>query len=184
MQRTLAYAGLIGCLLAVDGCGREKEPAPAAAPLPASTAFSDVTESAGIKHRHNKPVLDHKLDNIMSWVCSVGAAAAAGDFDNDGWVDLYVTNSHKGTPNYLYRNNGDGTFTDVARKAGVAEVNGDGGVSMDCIWGDYDNDGWKDLYLVRWGRDVLFHNNRDGTFTDVTKRSFRRRDGSPGTDWA
>jgi len=120
-----------------------------------------VTEAAGIKHCHHKPVLDHKLDNIMSWVCSVGAAAAAADFDNDGWIDLYVTDSDKGTPNYLYRNNGDGTFTDVAKKAGLADVNGDDRVSMDCIWGDYDNDGWKDLYLVRWGRDSLFHNNHD-----------------------
>src|SRR3989304_10238165 len=100
MQRTLAYAGLIGCLLAVDGCGREKEPAPAAAPLPASTAFSDVTESAGITHRHNKPVLDHKLDNIMSWVCSVGAAAAAADFDNAGWIGPYVPNPPKGGPHH------------------------------------------------------------------------------------
>ena len=143
-----------------------------------------MTEAAGIKHCHNKPVLDHKLDNIMSWVCSVGAAAAAGDFDNDGWIDLYVTNSNKGTPNYLYRNNRDGTFTDVARKAGLADLNGDDGVSMDCIWGDYDNDGWKDLFLVRWGRNSLFRNNGDGTFTEVTNQRFRKRDGSPGTDWA
>ena len=55
---------------------------------------------------------------------------------------------------------------------------------MDCLWGDYDNDGWGDLYLVRWGRNSLFRNNGDGTFTEVTAKCFRRKDGSPGTDWA
>ncbi len=146
--------------------------------------FTDVAEKAGITYGHHKPVLDHKLDNIMSWVCSVGAAAAAGDYNKDGWIDLYVTDSKKGHPNYLYRNNGDGTFTDVADKAGLRDLNGDAGTSMDCVWGDYDNDGWVDLYLVRWGNDALFRNNRDGTFTDVTKKCFKTRDGSPGTQWA
>jgi tetratricopeptide (TPR) repeat protein len=167
------------------GCERREEKPPGARSVAGvEKIFTDVTRSAGITHRHHSPILDHKLDNIMSWVCSVGAAAAAGDFDNDGWIDLYVTDSRKGLPNFLYHNNQDGTFTDVAGKAGVADLNGEGGTSMDCIWGDYDNDGWIDLYVVRWGTDVLFHNNRDGTFTDVTRRCFRKRDGSPGTEWA
>ncbi len=183
--RWLTPAALIALLAGVPGCGKDESKQTKSQPA-ASTpkAFTDVTEAAGIKHGHSKPVLDHKLDNIMTWVCSVGAAAAAGDFDNDGWIDLYVTNSNKGTPNYLYRNNHDGTFTDIAKKAGLADVNGDDGVSMDCIWGDYDNDGWKDLFLARWGRNSLFRNNGNGTFTEVTKQRFRRRDGSPGTDWA
>ncbi len=147
-------------------------------------AFVDVTAEAGIHHTHQKPILDRKLDNIMTWVCSVGAAAAAGDFDNDGWIDLYVTNSKKDTPNFLYRNNGDGTFTDVAKQAGVADVNGERGASMDCVWGDYNNDGFSDLYIVFWGEDALFRNDGDGTFTDVTRDVFRNRDGSPGTQWA
>lgn len=147
-------------------------------------AFTDVTTAAGFTHTHHKPVLDHKLDNIMSWVCSVGASVAAGDYDNDGWMDVYVTDSHKGTPNYLYRNNRDGTFTDVAPSAGVADVNNDDGTSMDAIWGDVDNDGWSDLYVVRWGEDILFHNNGDGTFTDVTALRFKNRKGDPGTQWA
>lgn len=146
--------------------------------------FHDVAQQSGIRHRHHKPILDHKLDNIMPWVASVGAAAAAADYDNDGWIDLYVTDSDKGQPNHLYRNNGDGTFTDVAAQAGLAEVNGEDGVSMDCVWGDYDNDGDADLYLVRWGRNALFRNNGDGTFTDVTGSLFRQRDGNPGADWA
>lgn len=146
--------------------------------------FSDVTKEAGIDHRHYQPVLDQKLGNIMSWVTSVGAAAAAGDFNNDGNIDLYITNSRKGKPNRLYRNNGNGTFTDVAPKAGLADVNGKLGTSMDCVWGDYDNDGWVDLYLLRWGKDSLFRNQGDGTFVDVSEKLFRQRDGSPGTDWA
>ena len=147
-------------------------------------AFVDVTKEAGILHRHHKPQLDAKLAHINAWVSSVGAAAATGDFDNDGWLDLYVTDSRKGLPNYLYRNNGDGTFTDVAKKAGVADLNGDRGTSMDCVWADYNNDGWIDLYVVRWGEDALFRNRGDGTFEDVTALLFHRRDGSPGMQWA
>ncbi len=180
----IALAGTLQSM-SVIGCSRDdssQQPAMAAART--SKTFVDVAKSAGINHRHHKPVLDRKLDNIMPWVSSVGAAAAAGDFDRDGWLDLYVTNSHKGTPNYLYQNNRDGTFTDVGKAAGVADVNNDGGTSMDCIWGDVDNDGWPDLYVVRWGTDRLFHNNGDGTFTDVTSQRFQARDGSAGTQWA
>lgn len=180
---------------AITGCRRSEDRKPAgraygktqtprAEKNGTDKAFQDVTAAAGINHTHHKPVLDHQLDNVMSWVCSVGAAAAAGDYNNDGWLDLYVTDSRKKTPNYLYRNNRDGTFTDVAKQAGVADLNGPNGTSMDCIWGDVDNDGWIDLYVVRWGRDVLFHNNGDGTFTDITRTSFRQRDGAPGTQWA
>lgn len=150
----------------------------------AAKIFTDVTEQAGVAREHFAPILDHQLDNIMAWVCSVGAAAAASDFNNDGWIDLYVTNSRKGKPNYLYRNNADGTFTDVGQTAGVAAVNGDDGVSTDCAWGDFDNDGWADLYLVRWGRDSLFRNNGNGTFSDVSGKLFHRRDGQLGIDWA
>jgi len=186
LRRTMI--GLIPLLLlvATGGCKRDKEAgAQASTPEPqAAKQFSDVAEPAGISHVHHKPSLDRKLANIDSWVCSVGAAAAAGDYNNDGWIDLYVTDSHKGTANFLYHNNGDGTFTDVARKAGIAYLNGDQGTSMDAIWGDYNNDGWIDLYVVRWGPDVLMRNNRDGTFTDVTAMRFTRRDGSPGTEWA
>jgi len=146
--------------------------------------FIDVTKQAGLTHRHHKPILDKKLDHINAWVSSVGAAAAAGDYNNDGWIDLYVTDSRKGTSNFLYRNNGDGTFTDVAKSAGVADLNGEHGTSMDCIFGDYDNDGWVDLYLLRWGEDALFRNRGDGTFEDVTSKLFTRRDGSPGMTWA
>ena len=148
------------------------------------TTFRDVTKAAGILHRHRKPTLDRKLDNIMAWVCSVGAAACAGDFDRDGFVDLFVTNSRKGFPNYLYRNTGKGTFEEVADRAGVADLNGDQGTCMDCAWGDYDNDGDLDLFVVRWGRDVLFRNDGSGRFEDVTAQLFIAERGEPGTVWA
>jgi hypothetical protein len=179
--------GLTGNLRAL-GADSAVAPAPSNAATPAGPLvgrrFADITSVAGIRHTHHRPILDSKLVNIMSWVSSVGAAAAAGDYNRDGWMDLYVTDSAKGWPNHLYRNNGDGTFTDVAAAAGLADANGDAGASMDCIWGDIDNDGWSDLYLVRWGYDALFRNNGDGTFTDVTAQRFRRRNGAPGTDWA
>ncbi len=138
---------------------------------PSERAFTDITEKAGITHTHQKCVLDHKLDHIMPWMAAVGAAAAARDYDRDGFVDLYVTNSKMGQPNYLYRNNGDLTFTEVAEQAGVAWVNEKDGASMGAVFGDYDNDGHLDLYVIKWGCNRLFHNNGDGTFTDVTEAS-------------
>lgn len=149
----------------------------------AGLRFSEVAQQAGIQFQHHKPRLDPQLESIMNWMTSVGAAAAAADFDRDGWIDLYVTDSGQGFPNHLYRNNRNGTFTDVAKKAGVADVNNAEGTSMDCVWGDIDNDGWPDLYVVRWGRDVLFRNNGNGTFSDLTAKVFRRSSGEPGTDW-
>lgn len=163
---------------------KPKPPTVPAIALAAPTTFQDVTQAAGILHRHRKPTLDRKLDNIMSWVCSVGAAACAGDFDRDGFVDLFVTNSRKGLPNYLYRNKGNGTFEDVADRAGVANLNGDDGTCMDCAWGDYDNDGDLDLYVVRWGRDVLFRNDGSGRFENVTTALFTAEHGEPGMVWA
>ncbi|MEW6746174.1 MAG: VCBS repeat-containing protein [Planctomycetota bacterium] len=133
-----------------------------------SPPFVDVTDQAGVRHRHHKPVLDRKLDGIMPWMASVGAAAAAADYDNDGDIDLYVTNSDVGQPNRLFRNNGDMTFVEVGREAGVADANAAHGASMDAVWGDYNNDGWLDLYVVTWGWNVLYRANGDGTFTDVT----------------
>src|ERR1019366_5127505 len=187
--------GLLGiqCTLAVllvtlTACGHIHPAQPRSHPVvggSSTSAFTDVTFAAGITNRHHKPVLDHQLDNIMSWVSSVGAAAAAADYKHDGRMDLYVTDSQQGFPNHLYRTNGDGTFTDVAPQAGLAFLNTEEkGVSTDCVWCDYDNDGWPDLFLVRWGMNSLFHNNGDGTFTEVTDKLFRKRDGSPGMDWA
>ena len=88
----------------------------------------------------------------MPQVASMGAAVAVADFDRDGWQDFYVTNSREGSLNRLYRNKGDGTFEDVAPSHGVADVNRrETGVSMGAVWGDYDNDGYEDLFLYDTG---------------------------------
>jgi len=100
------------------------------------------------------------------------------DFDNDGWMDIYLVNSGPSdfftpkTPirNALYRNNHDGTFTDVAEKAGVA-CGQMGNFGMGAAAADYDGDGWIDLYVTNYGHNVLFHNNGNGTFTDVTDKA-------------
>ena len=120
----------------------------------------------GVDFVHQGPAFDHKLDHIMPQVASMGAAVAVADFDRDGWPDFYVTNSADGSLNHLYRNQGDGTFKDVAAEMGVADVNRPGtGVSMGAVWGDYDNDGYEDLFLYKYGRPELFHNDRGHGFT-------------------
>src|SRR6266550_5580163 len=113
--------------------------------------FQEVAKSSGIDFVHQAPMLDHKLDHIMPQVASMGAGASIVDFDRDGWQDIYLTNSGEGSLNRLYRNQGDGTFTDVAGNLGIADLNQPGtGVSMGAVWGDYDNDGYEDLFLYKW----------------------------------
>ena len=102
-----------------------------------------------------------------------GPGVCVGDFDGDGYPDIYFVNGrdlyHRETSarNALYRNNGDGTFTDVTEAAGVPGT----GYGLGCVWGDYDNDGFPDLYVTQYGRNVLYHNNGNGTFSDVTDRA-------------
>ena len=106
---------------------------------------------------------------------TTGAGCAFLDYDGDGWMDIYFVNSGKcdfynpdpPLRNALYRNNRDGTFTDVTEKAGVAA----GGFGQGVAVGDYDGDGFPDLYVTQYGRSILYHNNGDGTFTDVTEKA-------------
>ena len=106
---------------------------------------------------------------------TTGAGCAIFDFDNDGWMDIYLVNSGecdffkppKPLRNALYRNNRDGTFTDVTEKAGVPG----NGYGMGVAVGDYDGDGFPDLYVTQYGKSILYHNNGDGTFTDVTEKA-------------
>jgi hypothetical protein len=103
---------------------------------------------------------------------STGAGCAFLDYDNDGWMDIYLVNSGpcdffapaRPLRNALYRNNRDGTFTDVTERAGVSG----GGYGMGAAAGDYNGDGFPDLYVTQYGRSILYRNNGDGTFTDVT----------------
>ena len=119
--------------------------------------LQEVSQAAGINFVHQAPTLDPNLDPIMPEVASMGAAVSIVDFDRDGWPDIYVTNSAIGSKNALYRNLHDGTFKDVAAEMGIADVNQPGtGVSMGAVWGDYDNDGYEDLLLIKWGRPSCF----------------------------
>ena len=134
--------------------------------------LEEVSHAAGIDFVHQAPTLDAKLGPIMPEVASMGASVSIVDFDGDGWPDIYVTNSKEGSKNHLYRNMHDGTFKDVAEEMGVADVNKPGtGVSMGAVWGDYDNDGYEDLFLYKWGKPELFHNDHGHGFTRVTEQA-------------
>src|SRR6202166_1971662 len=131
--------------------------------------FQEVSRAAGVNFVHQAPTLDAQLAPIMPQVASMGASVSIVDFDRDGWPDIYVTNSAEGSHNALYRNQHDGTFKDVAEEMGIADVNRPGtGVSMAAVWGEYDNDGYEDLLLVKWGRPELYHNDGGRGFTRVT----------------
>ena len=134
--------------------------------------LTEVSRSAGVDFVHQAPTLDPKLKHIMPQVASMGAAVSIVDFDRDGWADIYVTNSGEGSKNALYHNQKDGTFKDVAPEMGIADVNQPGtGVSMGAVWGDYDNDGYEDLFLYKWGKPELFHNDAGHGFTRVTDKA-------------
>ena len=134
--------------------------------------FEEVSHGAGVNFVHQAPTLDHKLDHIMPQVASMGAAVSIVDFDRDGWPDIYATNSGEGSKNALYRNQQNGTFKDVAGEVGLADLNQPGtGVSMGAVWGDYDNDGYEDVLLYKWGRPELFHNDAGKSFTRVTDKA-------------
>jgi len=134
--------------------------------------LEEVAQASGINFVHQAPTLDRQLDHIMPQVASMGAAVSIVDFDRDGWSDIYTTNSGEGSRNSLYRNAGDGTFKDVAGEVGLADVNqASTGVSMGGVWGDYDNDGYEDLFLYKWGKPELFHNDGGLKFSRVTERA-------------
>jgi hypothetical protein len=130
--------------------------------------LQESSKDAGIHFVHTSPHLDPKLDHIREEVSSMGAAVSVVDFDHDGLPDFYVTNSGEGSKNALYHNLGHGKFEDVAEQVGLANVNVTGtGVSMGAVWGDYDNDGYEDLFLYKWGKPELYHNDGGKHFTAV-----------------
>ncbi|MEO8824153.1 MAG: CRTAC1 family protein [Ginsengibacter sp.] len=131
-----------------------------------------VNTSTGINFRHLSPQVDPKLKNIEAQIASMGASVSIVDYDKDGWEDIYFTNSRQGSANALYHNLKNGKFEDVAPKLGIANVNQEGtGVSMGAIWGDFDNDGYRDLFLYKWGKPELFHNEKGKGFVNVTSGS-------------
>jgi hypothetical protein len=134
--------------------------------------FEEVGQASKANFTHQAPTLDKQLDHIMPQVASMGAGVSIVDFDRDGWSDIYVTNSGEGSKNALFRNMTDGSFKDVAADLGIADVNQPGtGVSMGAVWGDYDNDGYEDLFLYKWGKPELFHNDAGQRFSRVTDKA-------------
>jgi len=133
--------------------------------------FEDVTRRAGLAVPHHDRVFHNPYADIMAGYTALGAAAAAADYDGDGYEDLFVTDSSEGGRNHLYHNNGDLTFTDVAAAAGVAAGNDAENATADAIWFDYNNDGRPDLFVVRFGHSQLFENLGNGKFKDVTRQA-------------
>jgi hypothetical protein len=145
--------------------------------------LQESAKARGVAFVHEGPTFDSRLDHIMPQVTSTGAAVAVADFDRDGWQDFYVTNSREGSFNRLYRNKGDGTFEDVAPSVGLADLNRrDTGVSMGAVWGDYDNDGWEDLFLYRYGQPQLFRNDGGRAFVP-TGTGLPRRVNANSATW-
>lgn len=133
-------------------------------------SFVDVSERAGL----TAPVLYGGVDQKKYIIETNGCGVAFFDFDNDGWIDIFLLNGTRldGFPkgkeptSKLYRNNRDGSFADVTAKAGIGRTGWASAVTV----GDYDNDGFDDLFTTYWGQNALYHNNGNGTFTDVTSR--------------
>ena len=122
-------------------------------------ALQEVAAQSGLDFQHEAPTLDAKLAHIMPQVSSMGASVAVADFDRDGWDDIYVCSSGENAKNRLFRNTRNGKFEDVAGAMGVADVNSrETGVSMGAVWGDYDNDGFEDLLIYKWGEPQLWRN--------------------------
>jgi len=170
---TLFFAGLFGLVVVLNGGGRPAgEPGldPGEALRRYGFRLTESAAAAGIDFRHENPTLDPKLGHIMPIVAGMGAGVSVVDFDRDGWLDLYVVTGKEGGKNRLYRNRGDGTFEDVAAAAGVADLNQPGtGACMGAVWADYDNDGFPDLFVYKWGRPELFHNRGGKRFDRVTE---------------
>ena len=151
----------------------------------APVIFLDITHQAGLdkfRHRSGSPEKSTIID-------APGSGVALLDYDNDGWLDIYLLNGStvaatKGAEPapraMLFHNNHDGTFTDVTDKAGVANERWGFGVAV----ADYDNDGWPDIYVSNYGKNRLYHNNHDGTFTDVAEKAGVALGGwSTGATW-
>jgi enediyne biosynthesis protein E4 len=137
--------------------------------LPFNSRLTDVAREAGL----TQPIIYGGVDRKTYILETVGCGVAFFDYDNDGWLDIFLLSGTRlegataGATNRLYRNNRDGTFTDVTAEAGLVRTGWASAVAV----GDYDNDGFEDLFITYWGQNVLYRNNGNGTFTDVTAKA-------------
>jgi hypothetical protein len=141
--------------------------------IPFMARFTDVARQAGLA----QPIIYGGIENKSYIIEVVGCGVAFIDYDNDGWMDLFVLSGTRlegappGTTNRLYKNNRNGTFTDVTGKSGLTRTGWASAVTV----GDYDNDEFDDLFITYYGHNVLYHNNGDGTFSDVTDQAGLRQ---------
>jgi hypothetical protein len=158
----LALAGISAALVATAAS------TPGRAAQSASITFDQIAAKAGVEFTHRTRVFKGTSGDVLRMFTSGGAAVAVGDFDNDGFDDMFITDSAEGATSRLFRNNGNMTFTDVTAKAGVGGGNDPLSIVADAMWFDYDNDGWRDLLVARFGTPILYHNEKNGTFKDVS----------------
>ena len=164
--------GLLGAAAFGQGiASRGVRPTPRGNPsgIPFHARFTDIAKEAGL----TAPVIYGGVDRKTYILETIGCGVAFFDYDNDGWLDIFVLSGSRldGAPanatNRLYKNNRDGTFSDVTEKSGLKRTGWASSVAV----GDFDNDGNEDLFITYWGQNVLYRNNGDGTFTDVTKKA-------------
>jgi len=173
MTRRDLLAALLATSMPAGGqmASRGIAPKPRGKPsgLPFNSSLTDVAASAGL----TAPVIYGGVASNTYIVEAMGCGAAFLDYDNDGWLDILLLTGTRwegapeGTTNRLYRNNRNGTFTDVTEKAGLTRLGWYSGVTV----GDYNNDGFEDIFITGWPQNILYRNNGDGTFTDVTKQA-------------
>lgn len=143
--------------------------------LPFDACFTDIAAEAGL----HAPLIYGPSENKTYILETVGCGCAFIDFDNDGWLDIFLLSGTRfegppaGATNRLYKNNRDGTFTDITEKAGLTKTGWASAVAV----GDFDNDGFDDLFVTYYGQNVLYKNNGNGTFIDVTEKAGLLHDG-------
>ncbi len=185
LRRLALSVVFLGAIFFVVTLNREGGRNQSGAAVPPGFSLQNVAGAVGIDFVHHGPTLDPRIANVAPLVAALGASVSVSDVNNDGWPDLYFTNSRFGFANALYLNRGDGSFADVAARAGVADVNRPGeGVSMGAVWGDYDNDGLEDLLVYKWGYLQLLKNLGGLRFADVTAAAgLRQWMNSNGAVW-
>src|SRR5664279_5646482 len=176
LEAALALAVLSGVFTCAESVAQQAAKAPAA-PIP--VRYTDIRKSAGITFLHDSTISEEKY-----YLETMGSGVAWIDYDQDGLMDLYfvqsaATDAYKPAQplrSALYHNNGDGTFTDVTAKA---KVGGEGHYGQGVAVGDFDNDGFPEMYVTGYGSAILYRNNGNGTFTDVTAKAGVADEGKP-----
>jgi hypothetical protein len=183
ITRRKCLGAMAAPLLSAWGQGiasRGVKPTPRGKPsgIPFHSRFTDIAKEAGL----TAPVIYGGVDRKQYILETIGCGVAFIDYDNDGWLDIFMLSGSRldapppGATNRLYKNNRDGTFSDVTEQAGLKRTGWASSVAV----GDFDNDGFDDLFITYWGQNVLYRNNGDGAFTDITKKAGLQ---TPGTRW-